>query len=122
MAVRSWLVAMLVAAVGLPLLAQETILAEAEAFQVVSPGWQAKPWGTNYYNGTFANTFLSRKAYLGAPEQCERTEARREVHIPAAGSYLALVRYEQVHRFETRFRLRIEQGGKVKLDREYGLP
>jgi hypothetical protein len=97
-----------------------TVIAEAEQFKIVSPGWEAKKWGTNYYAATIANTFLSRKAYLGAPEQCDHTEATMEVTVPKAGTYLALVRYEAVYRFETQFRLRVTQGGKVKLDRLYG--
>src|SRR5260221_10808764 len=100
--------------------AASTVIAEAEEFKIVSPGWEAKKWGTNYYAATIANTFLSRKAYLGAPEQCDRTEATMEITVPKAGIYLALVRYEAVYRFETQVRLRVTQGGKVKLDRLYG--
>ena len=96
------------------------VVCEAEEFQVASPGWQAKPWGENYYAATFANSFLSRKAFLGAPEQCERTEASIRMQVPAAGRYLALVRYEAAYRFETQFRLRIEQNGRRLLDRLYG--
>jgi hypothetical protein len=99
---------------------QETVFAEAEEFKVISPGWEAKKWGTNYCAGTMANTFLSRKAYLGAPDQCDRTEASIELMIPKSGTYLALVRYEESFRFETQFRLQVVQGGKVKLDRLYG--
>ena len=40
--------------------------------------------------------------------------------MPKAGRYLALVRYETVYRFETQFRLRIEQNGKQLFDRLYG--
>ena len=40
--------------------------------------------------------------------------------MPAAGRYLALVRYEAAYRFETQFRLVIEQQGKAALDRRYG--
>jgi hypothetical protein len=97
-----------------------TIIAEAEEFQVTQPGWRALPWGTNYHAATFANSFLSRKGYLGAPEQCETAEATIDVEVPKAGRYLALVRYEAAYRFETQFRLRIEQNGKNKLDRLYG--
>jgi len=97
-----------------------TIVCEAEEFQVESPGWKAKDWGSNYYAATFANTFLSRKAYLGAPEQCDETFAVREAEVPTAGRYLALVRYEAAYRFETQFTLRIEQDGKVLLNRLYG--
>jgi hypothetical protein len=101
-------------------LSDTTVIAEAEEFHVQSPGWQAKPFGTNYHAATFANCFLSRQAYLGAPEQCDRTSATIEIEVPKAGRYLALVRYEACYRFETQFRLQIEQNGKNKLDRLYG--
>src|SRR4051794_35123974 len=59
------------------------LVCEAEEFQVAGTGgWQAKPWGTNYYVATFANSFLSRKAYLGAPEQCDRSEATLRAQVP----------------------------------------
>ncbi|MBV9124011.1 MAG: hypothetical protein JO112_11685, partial [Planctomycetes bacterium] len=103
-----------------PPVSETTVIAEAEEFQVRSPGWQARPWGTNYYAATFANTFLSRKGYLGAPEQCDPSVATLDVQVPTAGRYLALVRYEACYRFETQFRLKIEQAGQVKLDRLYG--
>jgi hypothetical protein len=96
------------------------LVCEAEEFHVAAPGWQARPWGTNYYAATLANTFLSRKAYLGAPEQCDQTVASLDVNVSEAGQYLALVRYEAVYRFETQFKLRIEQAGQLKLERLYG--
>jgi len=101
-------------------ISKTTILAEAEEFQGGAPGWRAQPWGANYYAATLANAFLSRKAFLGAPEQCQRSTAALEVEVPAAGRYLALVRYEAAYRFETQFRLQIEQNGKQVLDRLYG--
>ena len=100
-----------------------TILCEAEEFspEVAKPGgWKARPWGENYFVATFANSFLSRKGFLGAPEQCAESTATIEVQVPKAGRYLALVRYEAVWRFETQFRLRIEQNGKRLFDRLYG--
>ena len=98
-----------------------SIVAEAEEFHAASPGgWRAKDWGENYYAATSANTFLSRKAFLGAPAQCDRSEAAITVDVPRAGRYLALVRYEAVYRFETQFTLRIEQNGQVRLERLYG--
>lgn len=98
-----------------------TIIAEAEEFQPQGKSsWQAKVWGENYYCATFANAFLSRKAFLGAPEQCERSTATIDVTVPKAGKYLALVRYEACYRFETQFRLQVEQNGKKVLDRLYG--
>ncbi len=100
-----------------------TLLCEAEEFQVAAPGpaaWQARPWGENYYAATMANTFLSRKAFLGAPENCDATAAGVTVSVPTAGRYLVLVRYEAAYRFETQFKVKVEQGGKVALDRLYG--
>ena len=40
--------------------------------------------------------------------------------VPAAGQYLALVRYEAVYRFETQFRVTITQNDKTVLNRLYG--
>src|SRR5688500_16426529 len=96
------------------------IVCEGEEFHARSAGWEAKPFGTNYYAATLANTFLSRQAYLGAPEQCEQSVAEIAVEIPAAGKYLALARYEAAYRFETQFKIQIEQNGKLILDRLYG--
>ncbi len=97
-----------------------TIFCEAEEFAVAKPGWQARPWGENYYAATFANTFLSRKAFLGAPESGEETAATIGVQVAEPGRYLVLARYEAVYRFQTQFRVKIEQGGRVRLDRLYG--
>lgn len=97
------------------------IICEGEEFQPDSNShWTARPFGENYYAATFANSFLSRKAFLGAPENCDESTATIRVQVPEAGRYLALVRYEAAYRFETQFRLRIEQGGRRVLDRLYG--
>ena len=95
------------------------MLVEAEEFSPANDAWAAKPWGENYYAATFANSFLSRKAYLGADEQAEGTATIR-VRVPKAGRYLVLVRYEAAYRFETQFRVKVEQNGKAALDRLYG--
>lgn len=97
------------------------IIAEAEEFQPAAPGgWQAKKWGENYYAATFANSFLSRKAFLGASEQADNVRAVTRVKVPTAGKYLVLVRYEAAYRFETQFTVVVEQGGKQVLIRPYG--
>jgi len=96
------------------------IICEAEEFQVQSPGWKARPWGENYYAATLANTFLSRQAFLGAPERGEKSKATIQVQIPEMGRYLALVRYEAAFRFETQFHVVIKQDGKTLLNRLYG--
>ena len=96
---------------------------EAEEFTVAdgeAPGWEAKPWGENYYAATFFNTFLSRKAFLGAPAQCDDNVATIRANVPRAGRYMVLSRYEMPYRFEARFRIQIEQNGKMVLDRQYG--
>ncbi|MCM8816395.1 MAG: beta-galactosidase trimerization domain-containing protein [Candidatus Omnitrophica bacterium] len=97
-----------------------TIFCEAEEFRIEKGFWQAKNWGENYYAATFANTFLSRKAFLQAPEQCEESIASIIVRIEEPGDYLVLARYEAPYRFETQFRIKIEQDGKVLMDRLYG--
>lgn len=102
---------------------ETTIICEAEEFQIDPPakgGWQAKLFGANYYAATFANAFLSRRAFLGAPEQCENSTASITVQVPKAGRYLVLSRYEACYRFETQFRVKVEQNGAAKLDRLYG--
>ena len=83
-----------------------TLICEAEEFQTDGNGWQAKTLGTNYYAATFANSFLSRKAYLGAPEQGETTSAKLDV-VGAQGRRATWrwSRYEARYRFETQFRL-----------------
>jgi len=111
-----------------------TYFCEAEEFQVkpgpVAPGnagalgapqgWQARPWGENYYAATFAITFLSRKAFLGAPEQCDDTVATMNVDIKQAGKYLVLVRYEACYRFETQFTVKVVQDDRTVFFRRYG--
>lgn len=98
----------------------KTLLCEAEEFNIESGDWKAKRWGENYYSATFANSFLSRKGFLGTSEQSNNSVASIHVHVPAKGRYLALIRYEAVVRFQTQFTLKVEQGRKVKLKRLYG--
>src|SRR6185436_1583933 len=59
--------------------ADHSILVEGEELHVDEGAWAARPYGTNYYASTFANCFLSRKAYLGAPEQSPHSVAGIEV-------------------------------------------
>ena len=95
------------------------LLVEAEEFQSLKPGWEARKWGENYYAATFANSFLSRKAYLGTGEQSE-CSATIKIRVPKDGRYLVLARYEAAYRFETQFRVRVEQKGRRVMDRLYG--
>ncbi len=95
---------------------------EAEEFQVVRGPWQAKSYGENFYVSTFAVTFLSRKAFLAAPPEAQDAVAQIQFQVPKAGRYLVLVRYEAAYRFNTQFRVVIEQQDQVKLNRVYGSP
>jgi hypothetical protein len=107
-------------AVGPPAPAQDKVpvrlFAEAEDFEVKSPGWKVVPYRDNYYACTFAVTFLSRMACLGAPEQIDegkKAVAEKVVNIPYADTYELLARYEQPFQFSCEFTVEVEQGGKV---------
>jgi hypothetical protein len=99
-------------------------IAEAEEFQPTdsneTSGWTPQRLGQNYYAATFANAFLSRKAFLGAPAQCAETIASLDVEIAEAGRYLVLARYEAAFRFETRYEIEILQNGERVFRRNYG--
>lgn len=92
------------------------LFAEAEDFRVTSPGWKVIPFRENYFACTFAITFLSRMAALGAAEQLplgQTAVAEQEVRIPYDDSYEVLVRYEQPYNFSCEFTLEVEQNGQV---------
>lgn len=92
------------------------LFAEAEDFAVKSPGWQVVPYRENYYAGTFAVTFLSRMACLGAPEQIDagkKAVAEQVVQVPYEDTYELMARYEQPFQFSVEFTVEVEQGGKV---------
>ncbi len=91
------------------------LFAEAEDFTVAS-GWEVVPYRDNYFAGTFAITFLSRMACLGAPEQLPPDRpavATQTVRIPSADEYDVLVRYEQPYDHAVEFTLEVEQNGQV---------
>src|SRR5262245_5449393 len=89
------------------------LFVEAEDFDVKS-GWRVMPYRDNYYAGTFAITFLSRMACLGAPEQLtKKAIAEKVVNIPYADTFELLARYEQPFQFAVEFTVEVEQGGKV---------
>ncbi len=97
------------------------LLCEAEEFTLKdAKGWKARDYGENYYAATFSNSFLSRQAFLGAPENGPRSEASTALAVPASGRYQVLVRYEAAYRFETQFGVRIEQNGRTVFERLYG--
>jgi hypothetical protein len=104
--------------------AADTIFLEAENFTQPSGScWQPGEFGQNYYAATFHNTFLSRKAFLGAPDVLLTNTscvATMQTMITNAGLYFPMVRYEMPYRFEAMFTLRVEQAGKVQFEGLYG--
>ena len=92
------------------------LFAEAEDFKITSAGWQVVPYRENYFASTFAVSFLSRMACLGAPEQLptgQTAVAEQVVHIPYADQFQVLVRYEQPYDFSVEFTVEVEQAGRV---------
>lgn len=98
------------------------IVAEAEDFTIQS-GWRMIPFRRNYFSSTFAITFLSRQACLGAAEQTEPGKpavASQVVHVPHDGRYQVLVRYEQPYNFSVEFTIEVVQNGKTVSRRALG--
>ena len=106
--------------------AQETakpirLIAEAEDFTVEKGEWKVVPYKENYYASTFAITFLSRMACLGAPEQTKGDAiATQKIDVPSAGEFHVLARYEQPIDFSVEFTLEIEQAGKIAYKKLFG--
>jgi hypothetical protein len=99
------------------------LLAEAEDFTVEKGDWKVVPYRENYYASTFAISFLSRMACLGAPEQVEAGQeavASQMVVIPSDGDFQVLARYEQPYNFSVEFTVAIEQGGKTVYRQLFG--
>ncbi len=95
------------------------LVIEAEEFLSADHTWQPREYGTNYYVSTFANTFLSRWAYLHAAAG-HTGSAERKIRVKRPGQFLLLVRYEAVYRFHTPFEVRVLQAGKEVFRRVYG--
>lgn len=75
----------------------------------------------NYFAATIADTFLSRRAYLRAPASAStESVASASMLIGADDNYHVLVRYEATYRFETPFKVVVEQDGEVVLEEVYG--
>jgi hypothetical protein len=99
------------------------LVVEAEDFTVERGPWAVVPYGKNYFASTFAISFLSRMACLGAPAQTQGAElavASSKIHVPEAGRYRAFARYEQPFGFSAEFTLEVEQGGRSVFKRTYG--
>jgi hypothetical protein len=98
------------------------LISEAEDF-AVHRGWSVVPYGENYFASTFAITFLSRQACLGAPEQPQNADgalASQEIDIPADDSYRVLARYEQPYGFSAEFTVEVLQGKRAVFRRVFG--
>jgi len=99
------------------------LIAEAEDFKIEKGAWKVIPYPENYYAGTFAITFLSRMACLGAPAQVPKGEeaiATQAVEIPVESDYQVAARYEQPYNFSVEFTLEIEQDGRSVYKQTYG--
>ena len=99
------------------------LVAEAEDFTIKSGEWKVVPYRENYYASTFAMTFLSRMACLGAPEQTAAGKpavAEQVVTIPEADEYDVLARFEQPFNWSVEFTIEIEQNGKAVYKQFYG--
>ena len=99
------------------------LIAEAEDFRVEQGPWKKVPYRENYFASTFAITFLSRMACLGAPEQIEKGQeavASQVVTVPSNGDFHVLARYEQPYNFSVEFTIEVEQGGKTVWRQLYG--
>ncbi len=99
------------------------LFAEAEDFEIVSGDWDVVPYRENYFASTFAMTFLSRMACLGAPEQTPADApavAEQAIVIPTPGDYDVLARYEQPYDFSAEFTVEVEQNGNVVYSKVYG--
>lgn len=101
------------------------LFAEAEDFQIKQGDWQVVPFRENYYASTFAVTFLSRMACLGAPahiESGQQAVAEQQIVLPRAGTFQVLARYEQPHNFSAEFTVEIVQNGKTVCTAVFGRP
>ncbi len=91
------------------------LVAEGEDF-TVERGWGVVPFRDNYYSSTFAVTFLSRMACLGAEPHADAL-ATQAIDLPDDGEFHVLARYEQPFNFSVEFTVEIEQNG-AKVYRE----
>jgi hypothetical protein len=99
------------------------LIAEAEDFKIVKPGWSVLPYRDNYYASTFAITFLSRMGALSAPAQLDPKApaiAEQVVTLPRAGEFEVLARYEQPYDFSAEFDVEIVQKGKTIYKQTFG--
>src|SRR5580700_7961866 len=91
----------------------------AEDFTIES-GWKVIRNGHgNYMVDIIGFNHISGERLLGIDHQTESASAYADIVVPQAGKYRLWVRYEYPAFCETRFRVVVEQNGKV-LDRVMG--
>jgi hypothetical protein len=123
---RTTALAALLASVA-PLTAQQppfklapAVAVEAEDF-TVEKGWKVIPdGGGNYMVDIIGFNHISGERLLGIDEKDETASAFLDVTLPEAGKYRLWARYEYPAFCECRFRVRVEQGGKVVVDKVMG--
>lgn len=105
-----------------PYFSQNITFLEAENM-TEDGGWEARQWGHggNYFSSTVNNVFMSRRMYLHAPANASTgTIARATITVAEDGDYMVMARYEALYRFETGFKVTVEQGSKTLLSAVYG--
>jgi hypothetical protein len=93
---------------------------EAEDF-VIDRGWKVIRNGRgNYMVDIIGFNHISGERLLGVDARDDTASAHADVTLPEAGRYRLWVRYEYPAFCETRFRVLIEQGGRVVLSHVLG--
>jgi hypothetical protein len=94
---------------------------EAEDFHIAA-GWKVIQNGQgNYMVDIIGFNHISGERLLGLDAHTgEQASAHHDVQIPETGKYRLWVRYEYPAFCETRFRIRIEQGGKTRFTQVAG--
>lgn len=82
--------------------------------------WRVEPWEKGYFCATFANDFVSRQAFLCAPEQCPVSQAAADFTVPEFGEYALFARYACPYLYNATFSVRIEQRGRIVFARTFG--
>jgi hypothetical protein len=99
---------------------QPAVALEAEDF-TIEQGWQVIRNGQgNYMVDIVGFNHISGERLLGIDEKDDTASAYHDVILPEAGPYRLHVRYEYPAFCETRFRVVLEQNGKVVLDQVLG--
>ncbi|MFO0879076.1 MAG: beta-galactosidase trimerization domain-containing protein [Gemmataceae bacterium] len=93
---------------------------EAEQFTIES-GWKVVANGQgNYMVDAIGFNHISGERVLSLESKASSGRARATVQVPQAGDYRLWVRYEYPAFTEARFRVRIEQAGKTRVEQVLG--